>query len=327
MFFAERISLYSSKGGLIMYGYNNKITLLKPQKMVGTGWLPPMVDRRDYTIHTPEIKLMTKKLGIPENVKTLKYLPPKVDLRVWCTPVEDQFILGSCTANAGVGIVEYFQKRAFNKHLEGSRLFVYKVTRNLLGFTGDDGAFIKTTMAALSLFGVPHEEYFPYTLDGLTPNPDWNVEPSAFLYSLADNYEASKYFSHDPLGHHIPAVDVLRSVKTYLAAGVPAMFGFYIFSSFQDSEAAGQIPYPWPGDSVIGGHAVVAVGYDDAKVIRNTTSNQETKGAFLIRNSWGKEWGEEGYGWIPYEYVRSGNAFDFWSLLSMKWLDTDEFGL
>ena len=62
-------------------------------------------------------------------------------------------------------------------------------------------------------------------------------------------------------------------------------------------------------------------------MIVNTRDNQSTKGALLIRNSWGTKWGQEGYGWIPYDYVLNGLAKDFWSLLSMDWIDTKQFGL
>jgi C1A family cysteine protease len=75
------------------------------------------------------------------------------------------------------------------------------------------------------------------------------------------------------------------------------------------------------------GHAIVAVGYNDRKRIKNTKCNKTTTGALLIRNSWGTEWGDEGYGWMPYEYVENKLALDFWSLLSMDWVDTKQFGI
>lgn len=140
--------------------------------------------------------------------------------------MEDQLSLGSCTANAVVGMVEYFQKRAYGRHIEGSRLFVYKATRKLMLSTGDSGAWLRSAMGALVLFGVPDEKYFPYTFDGENVNPDWDIEPDAFLYSLANHYSAINYFCHDPLGKKTSKKDVLRNVKTYLAAGIPSAFGF-----------------------------------------------------------------------------------------------------
>jgi C1A family cysteine protease len=298
-----------------LYG---KLILTETNQLVGTGWLPPKPDLRDYTKDQKEIKAISKKLGIGDHKKQA---PPSVDLRKWCSPVENQGSLGSCTANAGVGIVEYYEKRAFDKHLDASRLFLYKTTRNLMQVTGDAGGFLRSTMGALSLCGVAAEKYWPYNVD------DFDVEPDGFVYSVAKNFEALKYFCHDPAGAKIAYPAVLDSVKKYLEAGIPSMFGFWGFSSFDKSDIKGGIPYPDEGESAEWGHAIVAVGYDDSKKITNTNNKKVTIGALLIRNSWGKEWGDKGYGWLPYDYVLNNLAEDFWSLLSLEWIDTNQFGI
>jgi C1A family cysteine protease len=307
-----------------MYTFSKKIQLTGREERVGTGWLPPMPDLRDYSAEHKVIKEMAKKLGLAVSVPSL---PAAVDLRQWCSPIENQKSLGACSAHAGVGVVEYFERKAFGNYIDGSRLFLYKCTRNLMNVTGDTGAWLRNVMGALSLCGVPDEKYWPYT-DKVGTEPDgFDREPPAFVYAVADNFEALKYFCHDPQTANVPPATVLLAVKKYLAAGVPAMFGFWGFPSFENTDVKGGIPYPCQGEQAAWGHAIVAVGYDDGKKIKNTQCNKETTGALLIRNSWGTGWGDAGYGWLPYDYVLKKLAMDFWSLLSMRWINTKEFGI
>jgi C1A family cysteine protease len=292
-------------------------------RRAGMGWLPDYPDIRDYTFQSrelmskKEIRALVSPTGLAEAGKT--DLPESVDLRRWCSPVDHQGMIGSCTAHAGVGIVEYYENRAFGKHIDASRLFLYKATRNLAELEGDTGAFIRSTMGALVLFGVPPEKHWPYT-DRV---PDFDREPDAFCYSFAENYKSMKYFRHD--ASHISEEAVLGSVKRSLAAGVPAMFGFTVYSSLDQAGATGKIPFPTSGERILGGHAVAAVGYDDSLEIRNADSDKATVGALLVRNSWGEGWGDSGYGWLPYEYVLRELALDLWSILKQEWVDTGQF--
>jgi len=289
----------------------------------GMGWLPDYPDFRDLTVNdnkipdklkqegqTESVKEMLVKVGVDKPVKVK--MPQAVDLRAWFSPVEDQGSLGSCTANAGVALVEYFERKAYKKHIDASRLFLYKVTRNLMHETGDNGAFLRNTMAAMVLFGVPPEEYWPYKIE------DFEKEPTAFCYSFAQNYKSITYYRLDP--PETKKKDLLERIKTNLKGDLPSMFGFTVYSSIDEAETTGRIPYPSDGDKIVGGHAVVAAGYDDKMVINNSKP-----GALLIRNSWGKTWGEAGYGWLPYDYVLSGLAVDWWSLLKNEWVDTGKF--
>jgi C1A family cysteine protease len=281
------------------------------------GWLPDWPDIRDYTAEHELIAplLDRARMGMPK-----KKLPATADLRAWCPPSEDQGQIGSCTANAGVALVEYFERRAFGKHLDASRLFLYKATRNLLRLTGDTGAYLRTTMGALVLFGVPPERFWPYEPKAL------DKEPPAFCYSFAANYRTMSYFSLDPPGTK-PA-ELIERIKTYVAGGIPSMFGFTVYNSIEQAGAKGEIPFPGLKEKVAGGHAVVAVGYDDKKSIKNREQGAKgTVGAFLIRNSWGEGWGDAGYGWLPYEYVAAGLAEDWWTLIKADWVDSGEFGL
>lgn len=303
-----------------MFFYNRLVKISGQDDSLGTGWLPPSPDLRDRTENDREIPGMVKNLKIDQNLKFA--LPAKVDLRKWCSPVESQGRIGSCTAQAAIGVVEYYEIRAFGKHTERSRLFVYKTTRNLLELTGDTGAWLRNTIGALVLLGVPPEKYWKYT-----DSANFDNEPSAFVYSLADDYQAVRYFCHDPVGTNIPRDQILKRIKAFIAAGVPSMFGFYGFPSFQFTNNQGDIPFPCKNESAIWGHAVVAVGYDDKKSIRNPSCSTNTKGALLIRNSWGTGWCDNGYGWLPYDFVTAGFALDFWSLLKMDWVETKNFGI
>jgi len=294
------------------------------------GWLPDYPDFRDHTIDHDEvskrlqglgqkdsIKKMLTKVGVQKPIKA--GLPKSVSLVNWFSPVEDQEELGSCTANAGVGLVEYFERRAFGKHIDASRLFLYKATRNLMKEKGDNGAFLRTTMGALVLFGVPPEEYWPYKI------ANFDKEPTAFCYAFAQNYQSLSYYRLDPPG--TTPQELLSGIKKNIAAGLPSMFGFTVYSSIdQTNDNGGKIPYPTKGESIEGGHAVVAAGYDDKMKIRNTNvGGIETTGALLLRNSWGETWGDKGYGWLPYDYVLKGLADDWWSLLKNDWVDTGNF--
>ena len=293
------------------------------------GWLPDYPDIRDYTAETRSLSRrlmnlsqfdsphdMLVKAGAAEPAKAK--LPASVSLKRWCSPVEDQEELGSCTAQAGVGLVEYFERKAFGRHIDASRLFLYKATRNLLHLEGDTGAYLRSTMEAMIVFGVPPEEYWPYDIDR------FDAEPGAFCYSFAQNFQTLQYVRLDPLGMEKPAL--LQQIKTNLAAKIPAMFGFTVYDSIYDADD-GKIPFPGPKEKVLGGHAIMAVGYDDKMKIENPGSKKSTTGALLIRNSWGKGWGEKGYGWLPYEYVLQGLAVDWWTILKNEWIDTGEFSL
>ncbi len=282
----------------------------------GLGWLPDHPDLRDLTANDKSVKSMLKKTSVP-NLGATKKPPAKMDLRPWCSPIENQGSLGSCTAHAGVGMIEYLEHRAFGKHIDASRRFLYKATRELAGFKGDSGAFLRNTMGAMRIFGVPPESYWPYAI------ADFDKEPPAFCYAFGQNFQATTYYRLDPPG--TSPKNLLTSIKAHIASKLPAMFGFTVYQSIWTAKG-GMVPFPFAADKVAGGHAIMAVGYDDGLKIDNKHGTT-TRGALLFRNSWGPSWGDGGYGWLPYEYVLRGLAIDWWVLLEEKWVNTGEFGI
>ena len=291
------------------------------------GWLPDVPDFRDYSLNNNTLSPKDKSLGKTRTIKEMAKMAgiseateidARIDLREYFSPIEDQGDLGSCTAHAGVGLYEYFERRAFGNHIDGSHLFLYKATRNLMHETGDTGGYLRSTMGAMALFGIPPEEFWPYDISR------FDEEPSSFCYAYGQNYQAISYCRLDQTG--MTQDQILQSIKVSTAAGIPAMFGFTVYDSIYQAESNGEIPFPAAGDKIIGGHAVAIAGYDDEIVITSSNPNgPRTQGAFIIRNSWGTSFGDAGYCYLPYAYVLQGIADDFWVMMKGEWLETKNF--
>lgn len=240
------------------------------------GWLPDRGDQRDY----PFSKLMR----IPAK------LPAKVDLRPGCSPVEDQGDLGSCTANALVGAVEFLELKDSIPFQDFSRLFIYYNERVIEhSVNSDSGAMIRDGIKTLNKQGVCFEKLWPYKIS------KFRTKPSAACYAEGLKHLISSYYR----------IVTLDEMKACLAAGFPFVFGFTVYESFESAVVAGTgtVPMPKKKERVLGGHAVLAVGYDDS-----------TK-RFLVKNSWGVDWAINGYFTIPYAYLSNSNlADDMWTV-------------
>jgi len=240
------------------------------------GWLPDLPDHRDfmYAAVAPRIAR----------------LPKKVDLRSKCSPVENQGQLGSCTANALVGALEFLELKEGTPFVDLSRLFVYYNERVIEGTVGQDsGAFLRDGIKSLAKQGVCPEKEWPYRITV------FRQKPTPVCYADAKKHEITSY-------HRINATDEMRIC---LAEGFPFVFGFTVYSSFESATVAtsGVLNMPAKSERVVGGHAVMAAGYNDAQQ------------RFIVRNSWGADWGQHGYFTMPYEYLGSRNlSDDFWTI-------------
>jgi C1A family cysteine protease len=234
-------------------------------------------------------------------------MPSSVDLREYFPEVQEQRHLNSSAVHAAISLLEYFERRANGVVIEPSRMFLYYITRKLLRTAGNCGTDLRSTLKAMIRFGVPPEIHWPYEVDKC------DVPPDAFLYSLALQLTGTEYVRLDV--SNSTGERTLQVVRAFLAAGFPVAFGFPVPNSIS-SDA--DIPYRPATDAILGGQAALAVGYDDRHVC-------DSRGALLFRNSWGKQWGEAGCGWLPYSFVEHQLAVDFWTLINPNWLASGEF--
>ncbi len=267
------------------------------------GWLRDLPDPRDYGPDHPSVRAAFSEFKPGSGVR-----PKKTDWAEYFPPVEDQQGLNICSSCACVALAGYFQRRSSGGAARGSRLFLFQNARKLAGGAGNCRADLRTTLKALGRFGLPPERYGPYDPGRI------QEEPEPFLYAYGREFNMLIYVQLDCIG--ATGGRVLQQLKAHLSAGFPSAFGFPAFDSLTREV---DIAFPTRFDSVLGGSAAVAVGYDDARRVRST------KGALRVRMSWGEDWGEGGYGWLPYAYVERGLAVDFWTLLRPDWLASGEF--
>ena len=242
------------------------------------GWIPDLPDQRDYQYTAP--------------VAVIGELPPSVDLTPACPAVYDQGQLGSCTANAIAGAIEFdMMKQNLPQIYIPSRLFIYYNERAIEGtINSDSGAQIRDGMKSVGTQGDCSEDMWPYII------ANFQEQPSQDCYQDALQHRAILY---QRLNRN------LDDMKACLASGYPFVFGFTVYESFESQQVAqtGHAPMPQKGEQVKGGHAVLAVGYDD--------DNQW----FIVRNSCGTNWGMQGYFTLPYAYFTSRNlSSDFWTV-------------
>jgi C1A family cysteine protease len=296
----------------------------------GMGWFPDVPDGRDFEQPALRAAILDRRDGDAGEEMTHRMarkpsLPGNVDLRHDFGPVEDQGQLQSCSAHTVIGLVEYLHWKEKGERLNLSRLFAYKTMRNMLRWTGDRGGYIRTAVKAMVAFGAPPEEYWPYDI------ARFDVEPSGFLYSYASWFRGLRYARLDPPPKLAgEPIDVLGEIKRALADRSPVAFGFPVYGFVTRDP---RIPVHRRDDPtpLVGGHAVIAVGYDDDAKLQTTDGtgrriDSGERGALIIRNSWGRRWGRDGYGFLPYSYVQSRLACDFWTIFTATSFPEAAFG-
>jgi C1A family cysteine protease len=268
-------------------------------------WQRDLPDHRDYALRSNLVRRALRRL---RSIAKSDRDPPHVDWREYCAPVEDQQGLPTSPAHACIAMVQYFERRASGRLLRPSRAFLHYNARRLQGGGALGGTALRVALKALVQFGVPPEVSWPYTPENLA------TEPSPFVYGASRECKAIRYIRLDPSDG--TGEDALANIRRFVPAGFVCTLGFPVPDSTGDSP---EIPYPTLSDSVSFGHAVTVVGYDDTMRIRSD------KGALLVRNSMGRGWGDDGYGWLPYSFVRQRLAVDAWTLLKRSWLRSGEF--
>jgi len=262
-----------------------------PRTIARFGWVRDLPDQRDLAYSAP--------------LAMLRHLPAHIDLRPQCPPVYDQGRIGSCTANA-IGAAIQFDRMKLGKTPDfvPSRLFIYYNERAMEGHIAfDAGAQIRDGIKSVNKLGVCTEPDWPYIdtpaeYDG-GPFPADSPEaqrPPDDCYEKALRFRVMLYQRLN---------QSLSQLKSCFASGYPFVFGFTVYDSFFEEQGVQKVTIPLPSDndSVLGGHAVMAVGYGDAQRV------------FIVRNSWGVDQGDHGYFYMPYSYVTEPNlASDFWTI-------------
>jgi C1A family cysteine protease len=258
-----------------------------PTQIARFGWIPDLPDHRDHLYAAP--------------VTALAALPKKVDLRKGCPEVYDQGQIGSCTANAIGAALEFDQmKQGLKDVFTPSRLFIYYNERTIEGSVKQDsGAMIRDGVKSVNQKGACPETLWPYDANPPESNKSIFKKPTPDCYKEASKHTAVVYER---------VTRSLTQMKACLQSGYPFVIGFSVYESFEGPQVAktGHAPMPSANEQMLGGHAVLVVGYEDAK------------NWFIVRNSWGTGWGMKGYFTMPYAYLLDENlSDDFWTIKSV----------
>jgi C1A family cysteine protease len=271
------------------------------------GWRPDLPDFRDFTPELAAVRQDLQALKARRSRGGSRARPGRVDLREYFPEPFDQGPLATSPAQACASLLGYFEQRAHGRQLRPSRLFLDHNARRMALAPQDSAVNLRATLKGIACCGLPPERYWPYDLAKA------DVQPDGFLYSFADRARTMQYVRLD--ARNAAGEAALDAVRSFLVAGLPSVFGLAMPTSIT---RAAEIEYRPTFESVLGGQALVAVGYNDQWL-------GASRGALLVRNSWGAEWGDNGYGWLPYAFIEERLAADFWTVLRPDWLASGEF--
>lgn len=262
------------------------LTIPRNRKTIGYGWNPDLPDARDlrYPAQVSKAELVQRARLV---------LPPGLDMRAFVPIIFNQLSLGSCTGNSSAGAVLFeLKKQGVDLSYIASRLMLYYDARVIEQTTATDaGAMLRDCMRTLHYRGTCDESEWPYDVTKFA------VTPPSVCYESGLKHLVERYLRVDNTN--------LTAMKECLATGFPFVFGFTVYDSFESDAVAqsGIVPMPGPDEGVVGGHATLAVGYDDPSE------------RFIVANSWGTDWGQKGFFTIPYAYLTNPNlADDFWTI-------------
>jgi C1A family cysteine protease len=244
-----------------------------------------------------------------------------VDLRLHCSPIKYQHDIKCSPSCAVTSLYEFRFNVITGKKCVMSPLFNYKTTKNLLQKTGNVACSVNNSMTAQVLLGTVPHRYWPFVV------LNFDEEPSAFCYALARSFRIMQPIRLD--WADVPRDYLLERIKSMLRNKFALCFGFNAPSEcFRQFENEGVIPIPHESESISEeGMAALAVGFDDNMSIPNTKGDTSGYGAILIQCSLGEGWGNKGFGWLPYDYIISERAKEWWTMTDSFFTDLEEFGL
>lgn len=270
------VSTLASSYFLSSSSSENVLNVSTPKVFKKYGWKRDLPDKRDKYFETNYLSCVVNQVK-------------NVDLREMCPPVYNQGELGSCTANALVCAIQYDELKQNLENQVPSRLFIYYNERYIEGTIDQDtGASLRDGVKCINKIGYCNETQWPYDIKKFTEKPEQSC------YDYARKHKSLNYQRVQQDETHL---------KSILSMGFPIVFGISVYQSFESENVAktGMVPMPEKEERMLGGHAIVLVGFDDVNRL------------FIFRNSWGEEWGEKGYGYLPFDYVCDKDlASDFW---------------